>query len=98
MDESEEVMNLVSKVGRLPREDQTRILRMVDLLSLASARVQRRTQHMLSALLAEQPHSKNECVASVDEVIEYLEQAVYGDESCAPDWARFDEPTIVGNA
>ncbi len=98
MDVSEEVMNLVSTVGRLPREDQTRILKMVDLLSLAPARVQRRTQHMLSALLAAQPDSKNECVAGVDEVIEYLEQAVYGDDDSTSDWARFDAPPLAGNA
>lgn len=98
MDVSEEVLKLVTTVSRLPREDQTRILKIVDLLSLASSPVQQQTQRMLSALLDANPESKFECVAGVDEVIEYLEQAIYGDEDAAPAWARFDGPTLAGSA
>ncbi len=73
---SEDVLRLVRTVERLPREDQDKILRIVDLLSLVPISVQDRTQHMLRELLASAPASKSECVAGVDDVIEYLERNV----------------------
>lgn len=87
---SEEVLKLVRTVGDLPREDQSRILRIVDLLSQAPAQVQLRTQRMLRDLLDAEPESKLECVAGVDEVIEYLEHAVLDEQDPAVAWARFD--------
>lgn len=91
MDKSEEVLNLVRTVGDLPREDQSRILRIVDLLSLAPSQVQQQTHRMLRNLLDAEPESKHECVAGVDEVIEYLEQAVLEDEEdMTGAWSRFD--------
>ncbi|HEX5420914.1 MAG TPA: hypothetical protein VFY39_13015 [Gammaproteobacteria bacterium] len=93
----EEVLKLVNIVRRLPREDQARILEIVDLLSLASSYAQGQTQCMLGELLGTRLRSKAECVAGVDDVIEYLEQAVYeGDE--APARARFGGQAIAGNA
>ena len=91
MDMSEEVLKLVRTVGDLPREDQSRILRIVDLLSLAPSQVQKRTQRMLRELLDAEPESKLECVAGVDEVIEYLEHAVLDTEDRAAAWSRFDQ-------
>jgi len=73
---SEDVLRLVRTVERLPREDQEKILRIVDLLSLVPIPVQDRTQQMLRELLARDPASKNECVAGVDDVIRYLERNV----------------------
>jgi hypothetical protein len=73
---SKDVMRLVRTVERLPREDQEKILRIVDLLSLVPIRVQHRTQQMLRELLARDPASKNECVAGVDDLIRYLERNV----------------------
>ena len=73
---SEEVLRLVRTVERLPREDQDKILRIVDLLSLVPVSVQDRTQQMLRELLASAPASKSECVAGVDDVIEYLERNI----------------------
>jgi hypothetical protein len=73
---SEDVMKLVRTVERLPREDQDKILKIVDLLSLVPPSVQDRTQQMLRDLLAGGPTSKRECVARVDDVIEYLERNV----------------------
>ncbi len=73
---SEDVLRLVRTVERLPREDQDKILRIVDLLSLVPISVQDRTQQMLRDLLAEEPASKHECVAGIDEVIQYLESNV----------------------
>lgn len=73
---SEDVLRLVRTVERLPREDQDKILRIVDLLSLVPISVQDRTQQMLRDLLADEPASKHECVAGIDEVIQYLESNV----------------------
>jgi hypothetical protein len=64
----------VRTVERLPSEDQDKILRMVDLLTLVPARVQNTTQRMLRELLERQPHTKRECVAGVDDVLAYLER------------------------
>lgn len=71
---SEDVLRLVRTVERLPSEDQDKILRMVDLLTLVPVRVQNRTQRMLRELLERQPDTKRECLAGVDDVLEYLER------------------------
>ena len=73
---SEDVFRLMRTVERLPLEDQDKILRIVDLLSLVPISVQDRTQRMLRDLLESDPTSKRECVAGVDDVIEYLEHQV----------------------
>lgn len=73
---SEDVLKLVQTVERLPPEDQDKILHIVDLLSLVPVSVQDRTQRMLRELLESGPASKDECVAGVDDVIEYLEYNV----------------------
>ena len=71
---SEDVLRLVRTVERLPSEDQDKILRMVDLLTLVPVRVQNTTQRMLRDLLERQPDTKRECVAGVDDVLAYLER------------------------
>jgi hypothetical protein len=73
---SEDVMKLVRTVERLPREDQEKIWRIVDLLSLVPLKVQDRTQQMLRELLSRAPASKQECLAGMDGLIEYLESNV----------------------
>jgi hypothetical protein len=73
---SEDVLRLVRTVERLPSEDQDKILRMVDLLTLVPLSVQNRTQRMLRELLEKQPDTKTECVAGVDDVLAYLERNV----------------------
>mgnify|MGYP003575725760 CR=1 FL=1 len=70
---SKDVVRLVRTVERLPSEDQDKILRMVDLLTLVPLSVQQRTQRMLRELLEHQPDTKRECVARVDDVLAYLE-------------------------
>lgn len=74
MSVSEDVWHLVRTVERLPREDQDKILRMVDLLTLVPMSVQHRTQRMLRELLERKPDTKHECVAGVDDVLAYLER------------------------
>lgn len=74
MSVSEDVLRLVRTVECLPTEDQDKILRMVDLLTLVPANVQHRTQNMLRDLLARHPGTKSEAVAGVDDVIAYLER------------------------
>ena len=71
---SEDVLRLVRKVERLPSEDQDKILRMVGLLTLVPLAVQDRTQRMLRDILEQQPNTKRECVARVDDVLAYLER------------------------
>ncbi len=71
---SEDVLRLVHTVERLPPEDQDKILRMVDLLTLVPLQVQNRTQRMLRELLERRPNTKRECVAGVDDVLAYLER------------------------
>lgn len=73
---SRDVMRLVRTVEKLPLEDQDKIMRIVDLLSLVPLDVQHRTQSMLRTLLDSEPGSKRECVAGVDEVISYLESNI----------------------
>lgn len=70
---SGEVLQLVHTVARLESKDQERILRIVSLLTLVPVTVQQRTQKMLKDLIDREPRSMFDCVASVDEVIEYLE-------------------------
>ena len=71
---SEDVLRLVRTVECLPSEDQDKILRMVDLLTLVPLPVQYRTQRMLRELLERKPDTKRECVAGVDAVLAYLER------------------------
>jgi hypothetical protein len=71
---SEDVLRLVRTVESLPSEDQDKILRMVDLLTLVPLPVQDRTQRMLRELLERKPDTKRECVAGVDDVLAYLER------------------------
>jgi hypothetical protein len=74
MSVSEDVWRLVHTVERLPREDQDKILRMVDLLTLVPVSVQNRTQRMLRELLERKPDTKRDCVAGVDDLLAYLER------------------------
>src|SRR5262245_6965749 len=75
---SEDVLRLVRTVECLPSEDQDKILRMVDLLTLVPLPVQDRTQRMLRELLERKPDTKRECVAGVDDVLAYLERNAAG--------------------
>ena len=89
---SEDVLRLVRTVERLPREDQDKILRIVNLLSLVPLSVQNHTQRMLRDLLAREPSSKRECVAGVDDLIEYLEENVL---IAAEQRASWDDPVYA---
>ena len=87
---SEDVLRLVRTVERLPSEDQDKILRMVDLLTLVPVQVQNRTQRMLRELLERQPDTKSECVAGVDDVLAYLERNAMSTGPLRPDLARIE--------
>jgi hypothetical protein len=89
---SEDVLRLVRTVERLPREDQDKILRIVDLLTLVPISVQDRTQQMLRELLAREPASKRECVTGIDDVIEYLERNATMTTEFHGRLGRFDAP------
>jgi hypothetical protein len=87
---SDDVLRLVRTVERLPSEDQDKILRMVDLLTLVPLTVQNRTQRMLRDLLEQQPNTKRECVARVDDVLAYLERNATSGSQQRDSVARFD--------
>jgi hypothetical protein len=87
---SDDVRRLVRTVERLPVEDQDKILRMVDLLTLVPVPVQHRTQRMLRELLEREPGTKRECVAGVDDVLAYLERNVASTTRALPGTARLD--------
>jgi hypothetical protein len=90
MSVSEDVLRLVRKVERLPSEDQDKILRMVDLLTLVPLTVQHRTQRMLRDLLARAPGTKHECVAGVNDVLAYLESQAAMSSGHRPTLERLD--------
>jgi hypothetical protein len=71
---SDDVWRLVRKVERLPSDDQEKIIRMVGLLPLVPLAVQDRTQRLLRELLEQQPTTRRECVARVDDLLDYLER------------------------
>ena len=87
---SDDVLRLVRTVERLPSEDQDKILRMVDLLTLVPLTVQNRTQRMLRELLEQQPNTKRECVARVDDVLAYLERNATSNSAQRDSVTRFD--------
>lgn len=96
MEIAEEVVELVRTVAGLPREDQNRILRLVDLLSLAPYAVQQRAQALLRELIDAHPQSKPECIANVDELIEYLERSVAGSEERVASWSDLHHYVVRG--
>ena len=73
---SQEVLELVHIVERLATEDQERILKIVQLLTLVPASVQRETQRRLRSLVDQSQRSMLDCVSAVDDVIDYLETSL----------------------
>ena len=92
---SDDVLRLVRTVERLPSEDQDKILRMVDLLTLVPLTVQHRTQRMLRELLEQQPNTKRECVARVDDVLAYLESNAASASERRDTGARMDLSAVA---
>ncbi len=96
MDAADEILELVRTVAGLPREDQNRILRLVDLLSLAPYAVQQRTNQRLRELLDAEPQSKLECMDGLDDIIDYLERAVAGAEDRSASWSGLTYAVLRG--
>ncbi len=76
MTPSDTVLNLVRTVGRLPREDQDRILRVVNLISHAPTNVRQNSQRMIRELVSDEPVSRIDCVAELEIIISYLESSL----------------------
>lgn len=87
---------LVRTVAGLPREDQYRMLRLVDLLSLAPYSVQLRGHERLRELLDANPQSKLECVDGIDDLIDFLERAVTGSEDRSSSWSGLPPSLLRG--
>jgi hypothetical protein len=87
MDRTDEMLKLVRTVAGLPRDDQNRLLRLVDLLSLAPFSVQRRSHERLREIIASNPQSKLECVDGIEDLIEYLERSVVEGEDRSSSWS-----------
>lgn len=96
MDTTDEILKLVRTVAGLPRDDQNRLLRLVDLLCLAPFSVQQRSHERLRELIAANPQSKPECVDGIDELIEYLERSVTGAEDRSSSWSGLPYPMQRG--
>jgi hypothetical protein len=96
MDTSDVILTLVRTVAGLPRADQNRILRLVDLLSLAPLSLQQESHRLLRALIDANPQSKLECAASLDELIDHLERAVAGTEDRSPSWSGLHHGALRG--
>jgi hypothetical protein len=75
---STEALRLARKVEQLPTEDQDKILRIVDLLTLVPEPVQDQAWCMLRELLAREPRTRLECLVGVAEVIAHLERHARG--------------------
>ena len=76
MTPSNTVLNLVRTVGRLPVEDQDKILRVVSLISHAPTTAQNHSKRMLKALVSEEPESRLDCVTELEDIISYLEASL----------------------
>ena len=87
MDTTDEILKLVRTVAGLPRDDQNRFLRLVDLLCLAPVSVQKHSHERLRELLDANPQSKLECVDGIDDLIDYLERSVAGAEDRSSSWS-----------
>jgi len=96
MDAADEILKLVRTVAGLPREDQYRMLRLVDLLSLAPYSVQQRSHERLRELLDANPQSKLECVDGIDDLIDFLERAVTGSEDRSSSWSGLPPGLLRG--
>lgn len=94
MDRSDEIVKLVRNVAELPRDDQNRLLRLVDLMSLAPLSLQQESRELLRALIDTDPKTKRECAAGIDELIEHLERAVDGKEDRARTWDALHTPLM----
>ncbi len=76
---SDSVLDLVRTVGKLPPEDQDRILRVVSLMSCAPRNIQQNSRRMLHALISEEPASRLACVAELEVIINYLETSRFSE-------------------
>lgn len=94
MDMSDEILKLVRTVAGLPSDDQNRILRLVDLMSLAPLSVQQESHHRLRALIDATPSTKRECAAGIDELIAHLENTIAGTEDRTRNWDALHAPMM----
>ena len=66
--------NLMVVVERLSTQDQSRIVRLIDLLRLAPDFLREQTQEKLKDLIAQEPQTHAECLAFIDSIITQAER------------------------
>lgn len=93
---TDEILTLVRTVAGLPRADQNRLLRLVDLLSLAPFSIQQQSHERLRHLIDANPQSKLECVDGLDDLIEFLERAVTGTDDRSSSWSGVPHSAVRG--
>jgi hypothetical protein len=71
---SSESFDLMLVVERLSTQDQRRIVRLIDLLRIAPDWLRERTQRTLKRLIAHEPQTQAECLASIDGIIALAER------------------------
>lgn len=71
---SSESSDLMLVVERLSMQDQRRIVRLIDLLCGAPDWLRERTQRTLKRLIALEPQTHAECLASIDGIITLAER------------------------
>ena len=71
---SSETLDLMLVVERLSMQDQRRIVRLIDLLCTAPDWLRERTQRTLKRLIALEPQTHAECLASIDGIISLAER------------------------
>ena len=71
---SRESLDLMLVAERLSTQDQRRIVRLIDLLRIAPDWLRERTQRTLRRLIAQEPQTQAECLASIDGIIALAER------------------------
>jgi len=96
MDTTDAILKLVRTFMGLPRDDQNRLLRLIDMLSMAPLAAQQRGHELLRELIDSNPQSKLECVDGIEELIEYLERSVANADDHSPSWS--DLPRLIARS
>lgn len=91
---SSESLDLMLVVERLSTQDQRRIVRLIDLLRIAPDWLRKRTQRTLKRLIAQEPQTHAECLASIDGIIALAERELQVRLRLAANAERAEQPGL----